>query len=254
MEILPGAVPPSQLPLHAGLSADGESVEPLYQLPTPVVLRGDAIRIPPQQVERILVGIRRSRSFTVVARVTPDDLLQSGPAPIVSFSRDHIYRNFDLGQEGERIVFRVRNPLNVIDQDFRIESNPLALHKSLSIVATYDGTIAKLFINGSLQARENTAAIVCASRDVCDSGVPVGWSILGGVSVLVGLALFPVRTRTSLVLIAAICSVVAVLLPRSANLIPAAVLSSQWLQVCAALGAVSVVLARALSQDAAAIS
>jgi hypothetical protein len=177
----------------------------------------------------------------------PDDLLQGGPAPNVSYSRNHINRNFDLGQEGERIVFRVRNPLDVIDQDFRIDSNPVAMHGPLSIVATYDGVTARLFIDGSLQGRANTAAIMCASPAVCDSGVPVGWFVLGGVSALMGLALFPSRTRTSLALVAAISGTAAVVVPRLANLTPAAVLSSPWLQACAVLGAVAVVFARSVS-------
>jgi hypothetical protein len=228
-------------------SHQGESTQLLYKLPMPATLRGDSIRVSRPESERIFAAIRQSRSFTVAARAVPDDFLQGGPAPIVSFSHDHIYRNFDLGQEGERIVFRVRNPLEVIDQDFRIDSNPVATHGPLSLVATYDGAIAKLFIDGSLQGRVNTAAIMCASPEVCDSGVPVGWFVLGGVSALLGLALFPSRTRTSLVLVAAISGTAAVILPRLASLTPAAVLSSPWLQLCAGLGAIAVVAARSMS-------
>jgi len=247
LEIFSAAMPPGEVPIRTDLHHQGASAQLLYQLPTPATLRGDPIRVSRQQSARIFAAIQQSRSFTVAARAVPDDFVQGGPAPIVSFSRDHIYRNFDLGQEGKRIVFRVRNPQDVIDQDFRIDSNPVSEHGPLSIVATYDGATAKLFIDGSLEGRANTAAIMCARPEVCDSGVPVGWFVLGGASALLGLALFPSRTRTSLALVAAISGTAAVVVPRLTNLTPAAVLSSPWLQVCAALGAVAVVSARSIS-------
>ena len=42
--------------------------------------------------------------------VTTDNLTQSGPARIVSFSKDVSHRNFTLGQEGNRFAVRIRTP------------------------------------------------------------------------------------------------------------------------------------------------
>jgi outer membrane protein assembly factor BamB len=49
------------------------------------------------------------RAVTEVA-FTTDDARQTGPARILTFSSDPYHRNFTLGQEGDRVVFRLRTP------------------------------------------------------------------------------------------------------------------------------------------------
>ena len=48
--------------------------------------------------------------MTVEAVIRPDRLDQSGPARIVTFSSDSGSRNFTLGQERDKLVFRLRTP------------------------------------------------------------------------------------------------------------------------------------------------
>lgn len=44
------------------------------------------------------------------AVITTSDLEQSGPARIVTFSNNHLNRNFTLGQHEEEFVFCLRIP------------------------------------------------------------------------------------------------------------------------------------------------
>ena len=59
--------------------------------------------------EKIHHQITATNTFTVAAWVEPKDVLQAGPARIVSFSRNPSLRNFTLGQEKSEIHLRVRN-------------------------------------------------------------------------------------------------------------------------------------------------
>jgi hypothetical protein len=60
----------------------------------------------------LLAACRGTHRLTVEAVLTPDDLKQSGPARIVTFSSGAAARNFTLGQQGDRLVFRLRTPVN----------------------------------------------------------------------------------------------------------------------------------------------
>lgn len=60
--------------------------------------------------ERLLAACKRSNQLAVEAVITIADLKQSGPARIVTFSRDTGARNFTLGQDGDKLVFRLRTP------------------------------------------------------------------------------------------------------------------------------------------------
>ena len=60
--------------------------------------------------QRLLEACRTSNELTVEAVLACDSLEQDGPARIVSFSDGTRSRNFTLGQEGQRLVFRLRTP------------------------------------------------------------------------------------------------------------------------------------------------
>ncbi len=55
--------------------------------------------------------ISEASEFTVIATVAAADLAQSGPARIVSISKDFGRRNFTLGQSGTDLIVRLRTPL-----------------------------------------------------------------------------------------------------------------------------------------------
>ncbi len=58
----------------------------------------------------LLTACRKSNQLTVEAVIHPDRLDQSGPARIVTFSSSAYSRNFTLGQERDKLIFRLRTP------------------------------------------------------------------------------------------------------------------------------------------------
>jgi len=65
---------------------------------------------------KLLDACMKSNEFTVEALIKPDNITQSGPARIISFSQDGQDRNFTIGQEKSALVFRVRT-VNSSDQN-----------------------------------------------------------------------------------------------------------------------------------------
>ncbi len=60
--------------------------------------------------DALLQSCRRTNQLSVEALVTPANIEQGGPARIVTFSSSASSRNFTLGQEKDRLVFRLRTP------------------------------------------------------------------------------------------------------------------------------------------------
>ncbi|MBM3213403.1 hypothetical protein FJZ36_00580 [Candidatus Poribacteria bacterium] len=58
----------------------------------------------------ILDRLRATSALTLEATIMPASDRQSGPARIATFSTDSGSRNFTLGQDGARLVFRLRTP------------------------------------------------------------------------------------------------------------------------------------------------
>ena len=153
----------------------------------------------PQVASGLYTSARKTGRLTVVARAATASTLQTGPPRIVSFSKNTTARNFDLGQEGARLWFRVRTPVtgtNGMDSSLHVETSPvLADGRPLTIVATYDGTVARVFADGRLVGRSNFAAAGCAIPTACDSDVPMTAASLGAFAALVPLGLW--RPRSS---------------------------------------------------------
>lgn len=59
---------------------------------------------------RRLEACQASDQLAIEALITPDDLKASGPARIVTFSSSASSRNFTLGQQGEKLILRLRTP------------------------------------------------------------------------------------------------------------------------------------------------
>jgi glycopeptide antibiotics resistance protein len=104
---------------------------------------------------KLIEAFQATHEFSVEVWMTPENTTQSGPARIVSFSRDTGARNFTLGQQGRKIEFRVRTPASGLN------GTPLALRsqtdliagKEVHLVATYKDGVEKLFINGAQEPR-----------------------------------------------------------------------------------------------------
>ncbi len=93
-------------------------------------------------------AINRSNAFSVVATIETTDLDQTGPARIISFSRDTLMRNFTLGQVHDEIEFRVSNPLNGPNgSGFALQQKAIRDGK-LDLAVNYDHGHSQMFVDG----------------------------------------------------------------------------------------------------------
>jgi VanZ family protein len=113
-----------------------------------------------QQQERGFFDALVSRSqLTLVVWMRPDDLDQSGPARIVTYSQSPANRNFTLGQIGNTLTFRLRTPASGINgMNPALYTGPvLSLNKTSFVAAVYDGRASRLYVDGKQVAHTDLA-------------------------------------------------------------------------------------------------
>jgi len=101
---------------------------------------------------RLLIGT----GFSLEMWIASENEVQSGPARIVSYSLNTGLRNFTLGQSGENLVMRLRTTktdLNGINPHLKV-ANVFGSAGLQHIVVTYDFLEQRVYINGTIQARE----------------------------------------------------------------------------------------------------
>lgn len=203
---------------------------------------GEAILLPHTASQDFARAAMHTNSFTVFTRVATDNIIQDGPARIVSFSTDPFNRNFDLGQEGRQIVFRVRTPVSGENgQDYRAETPPiLRAHKETLVVANYDGAVARIYLDHQLFGRSNLAAAGCRIEALCDSKVPIIWAVLGGFMAIVALAILPWRSRSQKLVVALLSGVGALAVPRLLSIAEVPISTQPWTQLMALVGAFAI--------------
>jgi len=106
-----------------------------------------------QPAQALTHAIRNSSQFSVEVWLQTDRLNQTGPARIVSVSKNPGLRNFTLGQEGEDIHFRVRTRAAGWNGSYinLVSKSALRDTKIHHLVATFHYGVAKLFIDGVIQ-------------------------------------------------------------------------------------------------------
>jgi VanZ like family/Concanavalin A-like lectin/glucanases superfamily len=110
----------------------------------PAILKTDG------PAEKLYDALRASNELSVEVWMTPSNIVQHGPARIVSFSRDTLARNFTLGQNGADIDFRLRTPVsgtNGTAVNLRTRNGSLALRRT-HVVVTYKEGIESLYVDG----------------------------------------------------------------------------------------------------------
>ncbi|MDP6544885.1 MAG: LamG domain-containing protein [Phycisphaerae bacterium] len=123
--------------------------------------------------DRVFSVCKRSNALTVEAMIRPDDLKQKGPARIISFSQDGQDRDFTVGQEKDKLVFRLRT-VSSKDQNNTIELFDLSARQWHHVVITYavsKGSSSKKSV-GMLDAYLNGRR---TSRKMLSSGLLSGW-------------------------------------------------------------------------------
>jgi hypothetical protein len=209
----------------------------------PLVLEGGpGIRLPSAASQSFADAVARSNSFRVVGRVATASLAQEGPARIVSFSSDPYTRNFDVGQEGRRIVFRVRTSFGGSDGElFRAITPPMLESGRTTVIDTsFDGLVARIRIDGRLYGRSNIAAAECTFSDLCDSAVPLIWAALGAMVSMISLALFPWGRRVQALALSLLASAILLGLSRLLNVATVPIAVQPWTQLMTLFGALTI--------------
>lgn len=121
--------------------------------PTPRLLAPDESR-------RALADVQRKNRMTVLVWMRPADVRQTGPARILTYSRDLQHRNFTLGQEERSLVFRIRTPVSGPNgRDFAVTTRPvLDANRRTLVAATYDGRNSRIYVDGFLAACQELPA------------------------------------------------------------------------------------------------
>jgi VanZ family protein len=164
---------------------------------------GPPVQIARDVAERFAREAMARNAFSVIARVESAAVDQFGPARIITFSANPFNRNFDLGQEGSRVIFRVRTPTAGPDANYwRAETSAvLEGGREYLLTAIYDGEIARIFVDGSLYGRANLVAGGCLSPVFCDTGSPFARALFGASFTLVVLAVAASRRRRTTVVV-----------------------------------------------------
>lgn len=107
----------------------------------------------PRAASWLTQRIMATSQFTLGVMVATADPSQTGPARIVSLSRNPSYRNFTLGQRGDALVFRLRTPVtgkNGAEPELVVPAVFAATHPQ-HVAISYDGAVLRLYLNGVRQ-------------------------------------------------------------------------------------------------------
>jgi VanZ family protein len=213
VKVLAGALSPQKIRELSGTANTNEvqlDLITLYERPEPLALTGgSAVALAPGASRELVEQISAHNAFSLLVRIKMGSIEQTGPARIVSFSRGTLERNFDLGQEQQRLIFRVRTPVSGANgEDFRVETLPILKPQTETlVVATYDGVVSRIFVDGTLYGRSNLFAAGCAIGLMCDAALPAVWSVFGGAVALLALALLPESVGRSRIVLATVLSI-----------------------------------------------
>jgi hypothetical protein len=140
----PGSIAQEQDRLPDGLvyywhSASGTPALP----PNPV--------LPAEAASRFYYRLVQRSRLSVLLWIRPEDPPQRSPTAILAYSEGPLHRNFMIGQQGRRIVFRLRTPAtNESGTQPSLRSPPtLQAGKYVLVAATYDGRTSRLYVKGA---------------------------------------------------------------------------------------------------------
>jgi hypothetical protein len=147
--------------------------------------------------------------LTLLVQMQTNNLEQTGPARIVTYSLDPVNRNFTLGQIRDTLTLRLRTPGSGLNgANPALYTGPvLSLHHPSLVAAVYDGRFSRLYVDGKLASEVDLGALrPRLPRRIMrwlPGSLPVREIELGGAEILVsglfaigifGLFGVPVRT------------------------------------------------------------
>lgn len=95
-------------------------------------------------------ALMKNDQISLAAGIRPADAELTGPARIISFSRNEMTRNFTLGQEGRSLLFRLRTTQTSDNGIFSsvYVTNVFKADELTHIIITYDGQFVDTYIKG----------------------------------------------------------------------------------------------------------
>jgi len=117
--------------------------------------------------QKLFNAINPAGQFSVEAWIIPDNLTQTGPARIVSYSNGTATRNFMLGQNATDYRGRARTSVSNANGDPQLDgANPDVATALQHVVLTFDPAVGrKLYVNGQLSAQETAPATLAWTND-----------------------------------------------------------------------------------------
>jgi VanZ family protein len=100
------------------------------------------------------------KGFALEIWAATDNLNQTGPARIVSYSLNPAERNFTLGQSKKKLIMRLRTTetdLNGVKPHVEVD-NVFSFAEPQHIVVAYDFSEQKIFVNGEMRLRQRVPA------------------------------------------------------------------------------------------------
>jgi hypothetical protein len=143
-----------------------------------------------QQEDALFKKLVSRNQLTLVVRMQTNNLEQSGPARIVTYSLNPVNRNFTLGQIGNTLTFRLRTPGSGLNgAEPALYSGPvLSLGHSYLVAAVYDGRISRLYVDGKLVGEADLGAqrprLPRRGRHWLPGQLPIREIELGGAEIL----------------------------------------------------------------------
>ena len=116
---------------------------------------------------KLFNAINPAGQFSVEAWIIPDNLAQSGPARIVSYSTNTNTRNFMLGQNATDYRGRARTSVSNANGDPQLDgANPDVATALQHVVLTFDPAVGRtLYVNGQVSATESAPATLAWTND-----------------------------------------------------------------------------------------
>lgn len=102
-----------------------------------------------EAADSLLAACRKSNQLSVEAVVLPDRLDQAGPARIITFSSSAASRDFTLGQQQDKLIFRLRTP-KTGDNGYNPEITLCAIQAGVPshVVVTYRPGLLAAYVDG----------------------------------------------------------------------------------------------------------
>jgi hypothetical protein len=148
--VYPFAMSASQISeiAHQGETASGAVAGPMRE--ADLTKRVGVSLLSREQETGLYDALVQANRMTLLVWMRTDNLGQTGPARVVTYSQDLLNRNFTLAQVRNTLTFRVRTPASGGNgTDPALFSGPvLSANKTSFVAAVYDGRISRLYVDG----------------------------------------------------------------------------------------------------------